>query len=477
MQKRTSCTTILVGKDATVDGSTIIARNEDGYAPIGPKKFIVRAAKSEANGYFVSPTTGVKIPLPKEALRYTCEPSDESDHNLYEEAGINEKNVAMSATETTFTNQRFLGFDPLVDDGLNEEGMVNVVLPFINSAREGVKRLGSLIEKYGTGESNGIAFSDNQEIWYLETAGGHHWVAQRIPDDAYAIAPNQVNIQQIDFNDTADNFMWSSDLPEFVEKHNLNNSPEDFNFRNIVGTNSESDIYYNTPRSWYGQKLFSPEVKQAPTSREIPFIQHANRKLSVEDVEYFLSSHYQETEFDPFTNEKEFDKQTFRSIALDRNQISHILQIRNDVDPKYAAIEWVAMGFFAYSPYVPFYTNIETTPINYQKANSEVTMDSAYWMYKILSVLVEPHYHDFINQVNQYREICQSYALRRIDNVDNQIKQMLNESSDEDITDKLTAESIITADSITNKTKKLMQDLIKQSLNLSKITFESGDNL
>ncbi|WP_220728601.1 C69 family dipeptidase [Apilactobacillus xinyiensis] len=475
MKKRTSCTAILVGKDATVDGSTIIARNEDGYAPIGPKKFVVHNAKTEANGYFVSPTTGVKIPLPAQAMRYTCEPSDKSDNNLYEEAGINEKNVAMSATETTFTNQRFLGFDPLVDNGLNEEGMVNVVLPFISSAREGVKRLGSLIEQYGTGESNGIAFSDNQEVWYLETAGGHHWVAQRIPDDAYAIAPNQVNIQNIDFSDT-DNFMWDKNLPDFVEKYNLNKNPENFNFRNIVGTNSESDIYYNTPRAWYGQKLFSPEVKQAPTSRDIPFIQRANRKLSVEDVEYFLSSHYQETEYDPFTNPKELDKQTFRSIALDRNQISHILQIRNNVDAKYAAIEWVAIGFFAYSPYVPFYANIETTPINYQKGDSEVSMESAYWMYKTLSVLVEPHYHEFINEVNQYRENCQAYALGRINKVDNQIAKMLSDS-DEAITDKLTAESIITADSITNKTKALMQNLIKESLNLSKITFESGDNL
>ena len=62
--------------------------------------------------------------------------------------------------------------------------MLYLVLPFIKSAREGVQRLGHLIEKYGTGETNGIAFSDHDEVWYLETAGGHQWVAQRIPDDA-----------------------------------------------------------------------------------------------------------------------------------------------------------------------------------------------------------------------------------------------------------------------------------------------------
>ena len=87
---------------------------------------------------------------------------------------------------------RVLGADPLVeyvpakDDaeeipgGIGEEDIVSVVLPYIHSAREGVMRLGSLLEKYGTYEMNGIAFSDKNEIWWLETIGGHHWIARRV---------------------------------------------------------------------------------------------------------------------------------------------------------------------------------------------------------------------------------------------------------------------------------------------------------
>ncbi|GLB46319.1 dipeptidase [Philodulcilactobacillus myokoensis] len=471
MKKSLSCTSILIGKNATADGSTIVARNEDGYAPVGPKQFVVRPAKDQKNAYFVSHETGVKIPLPDHAYRYTAEPSV-ADHPVYEEAGINEKNVAMSATETTFTNQRFLGFDPLVDDGVNEECMVTVVLPYINSALEGVKRFGHLIEKYGTGQSNGIAFSDHNEIWYLETAGGHHWAAVRIPDDAYAVAPNQINIQEIKFDDP-DHYLTDPDLKNFVEKYHLNNDPKHFNFRNIAGTHTEADAHYNTPRAWYGQKLFTPDVQQEPTSQNIPFLQHANRKLAVEDVEYFLSSHYQQTPYDPFTHANELKKQTFRSIALDRNQISHILQIRNDVDPKYAALEWMAMGFLAYSPYVPFYANINQTPFNYQKTGNDFDINSAYWMYKLVAVLAEPHYHAFINDINAYREACQSYALNRIKTVDAIAKKL----DGKELTEKLTNESIITSDKITRDTNKLIDRLVKGSLNRSKITFESGDNL
>ncbi|XIF20056.1 MAG: C69 family dipeptidase [Acetilactobacillus jinshanensis] len=422
MKKHLACTAILVGKKATVDGSTIVARNEDGYGPVGPKRFIVRPARDKSHNMYVSHETGAKIPLPKHAYRYTTEPSEPSNHPSYEEAGINEKNVAMSSTETTYSNQRFLGCDPLVQRGsVNEGCMLTVVLPYINSAREGVERLGKLIEKYGTGQSNGIAFSDHNEVWYMETAGGHHWVAVRIPDDSYAIAPNQINIQKINFSDHQ-NFMYSKDLPAFVQKNhlNLNSDPTDFNFRNIAGTHTEADSYYNTPRAWYGHLMFSPKqmrklgLADQPTSQNIPFIMKPERKMTVEDVEAFLSSHYQQTPYDPFTHANEYQKQTFRSIALDRNQISHILQIRNGVSPKYAALEWIAMGFFAYSPYVPFYANITKTPANYATAGNRVTMKSAYWMYKIMSVIIEPHYHHFINEVNAYQKACQAHAIHRI---------------------------------------------------------------
>ena len=98
----------------------------------------------------------------------------------------------MSATETITTNARVLGADPLVKDGFGEEDMLTLVLPYIKTAREGVLRLGELLETYGTYESNGIAFADTEEIWWLETIGGHHWITRRVPDDTYVTNPNQL---------------------------------------------------------------------------------------------------------------------------------------------------------------------------------------------------------------------------------------------------------------------------------------------
>ena len=119
----------------------------------------------------------------------------------------------MTATETITSNPRVLGADPLVEyqpaedgseeirGGIGEEDLVCLVLPYIRSAREGVRRLGSLLEQYGTYEMNGIAFQDQDEIWWLETIGGHHWMARRVPDDVYVVMPNQLGIDRFDLYD------------------------------------------------------------------------------------------------------------------------------------------------------------------------------------------------------------------------------------------------------------------------------------
>lgn len=110
----------------------------------------------------------------------------------------------MTATETITSNPRVLGADPLVENGIGEEDIVSLVLPYIHNAREGVQRLGELLETYGTYEMNGIAFSDQNEIWWMETIGGHHWIARRVPDDAYVVMPNQLGLMHL---------IWMMHLP------------------------------------------------------------------------------------------------------------------------------------------------------------------------------------------------------------------------------------------------------------------------
>ena len=206
-----ACTTILVGKKASNDGSTMIARNDDGFYDV--KKLVVIDPKKQSRKY-KSVISHVEIELPEDGMTYTCSPNVDKKEGVWAAAGINEENIGMTATETITSNARTLGADPLVKykkakskkekdviGGIGEEDLVVLVLPYIHSAREGVIRLASLIEKYGTYESNGIAFNDKDEIWWFESIGGHHWIARKVKDEEYVIMPNQFGLDRFDIDD------------------------------------------------------------------------------------------------------------------------------------------------------------------------------------------------------------------------------------------------------------------------------------
>ena len=320
-----ACTTILVGKDASYDGSTIIARNEDSAnGEFCPKRFIV-VKPDEQPRHYKSVLSHVEVDLPDEPLQYTAVPNADLKEGIWGEAGVNEANVAMSATETLTTNERVLGADPFVEltpakgkkgedgyepevpGGIGEEDFLTLVLPYVKTAREGVTRLGALLEQYGTYEMNGVAFSDVDEIWWLETVGGHHWIAKRVPDEAYVTMPNQLGIDEFDLDDALgdqEEHMCSADLGEFIERNHLDLAVENvtpFNPRDAFGSHSDSDHVYNTPRAWYMQRFLNPYDEQwdgrdadhQPTSDDIPWARQPDRKITIEDVKYVLSSHYQ----------------------------------------------------------------------------------------------------------------------------------------------------------------------------------------
>ena len=94
------CTTILVGKNASYDGSTIIARNDDsGAGSYTPKKYVVVNPEEQPRIY-KSEISHVEIELPDDPMRYTCVPNALAGEGIWAASGVNSANVAMTATET-----------------------------------------------------------------------------------------------------------------------------------------------------------------------------------------------------------------------------------------------------------------------------------------------------------------------------------------------------------------------------------------
>ena len=427
------CTTILVGKKASYDGSTMIARNDD--SPSGqftPKKFVVVHPEEQPRKY-KSVLSHVEIDLPEEALRYTAVPNVMEGEGIWAAHGINAAGVGMTATETITSNARVLGADPLVEyvpakdgaeeipGGIGEEDIVSVVLPYIHSAREGVSRLGSLLEKYGTYEMNGIAFSDKNEIWWLETIGGHHWIARRVPDEAYVVMPNQFGIDAFDLEDALnaqENHMCSADLKEFIEKHHLDLSQDgSFSARDAFGSHDDSDHVYNTARAWYMLRTLNPrtlvwdgpDADYTPFSDDLPWCMVPEKKLTVEDVKYVLSSHYQGTPYDPYGSYGDPSwRGAYRSIGVNRTDFVAILQLRADRPEEYRAVEWLAFGSNAFNTAVPFYANVEKTPEYLANTTKEVTTENFYWSARLIEALADACYGKNLNHIEHYQQAVQS---------------------------------------------------------------------
>ncbi|MBO4416357.1 MAG: C69 family dipeptidase, partial [Lachnospiraceae bacterium] len=288
-----SCTTILVGKKASNDNTTMISRTDDGHFDV--KKMIVVEPKDQPKKY-KSVASHLTIELTDKPMRYTACPSVDKKDGVWAATGINAAGVGMTATETITTNPRVLAADPFVKykkektgdkketfGGLGEEDYVVLILPYIKTAREGVLRLAGLLEKYGTYEPNGIAFNDKDEVWWLETIGGHHWIARRVPDDVVVINPNQFGMDSFDLKDAlgaGKNYLCSKDLKKFIEENNLDlNQNGRFNPRDIFGSHTEMDHIYDTPRAWYMGRYLTPfshrwdgpDAEFTPESDNIPW--------------------------------------------------------------------------------------------------------------------------------------------------------------------------------------------------------------
>ena len=429
-----ACTTILVGKNASYDGSTMIARNDDsGSGHFTAKKWTV-VHPEDLPATYKSVISHVEIPMPAGAMRFTAMPNAVEGKGIWAAAGINAANVGMTATETITSNPRVLGADPLVQGGIGEEDIVYLVLPYIHNAREGVQRLGSLLETYGTYEMNGIAFQDVDEIWWLETIGGHHWMARRVPDDVYVVMPNQLGIDSFDLDDAygdKKDYMCSADLREFLAANHLDLSLDgSLNPRDAFGSHDDADHVYNTPRAWYMLRTLNPntwvwdgpDADYTPRSDDLPWCMVPEKKLTPEDVKYVLSSHFQGTPYDPYASYGDKSmKGAYRSIGINRNDFMALIQMRPDVPEDIRAVEWIAYASNAFNTMVPFYANVERTPAYLACTTGEVSTDSFYWVSRMIAAMADASYAKSLIHVERYEEVVLSASRALLNQYDKNI--------------------------------------------------------
>jgi dipeptidase len=411
------CTSVLAGQEATERGIILVARNED-FGQNNWNKYLVFRSHPEyykgsnndnpvVDGDTWILGNGLRVPVPSNQFAYSAMP----DAAAYQEApyaignrfyfegrGINQRNVAVSATNSVKVNNQANEVDPLVPVGIAEEIIPTLLLPQAETALDAVELLGRYIEKYGASEGNGLLIGDPGEAWYFEIGSGHHWIAVKVPQDFYFIVANGMRVHSVDLD--SKNVLHSHGLFEFVCKHRLLQKADrhSFNFAEAFGIPGDP---YNVDRVWLAQKILTPSKKQEPRQYQYPLFLRPDEKIRVEDIMKVLRATYKGTELQGIAT---------RPIGVDRTAESHIMTFDPKMPDALKGVIWQAIATPLGSPYMPLYNVMDDIPAGYSMGNNQYSPLSAYWAFRGLYALGQfddDVYRPFIRQLwDSYEQQC-----------------------------------------------------------------------
>jgi dipeptidase len=302
---RDECTSLVVGRLASADGSVITSHTCDGvsrtWITVEPaadygRKAMMDIYKNTRKNAFKGDTTGVRyagqIPQARHTFAYlnTAYPC------------LNEKQVAMG--ETTFT-----GPDTLRNGSsmfLIEE-LQRIALQRCDNARDAVRMMGELAEKYGYADGGEcITVIDKKEAWFFEILGcgrgktGAVWAAQRVPDDEVAVSANIPRIGKID-RKNKDYFMASDNVESVAKEYGLWDGEGDFVFWKAYHS-SYGDGKNFKEREYVILNTLAPSLKLSYDAPELPFSVKPDEKVDVRKVMEILRGTYEGLEFDMTKN-------------------------------------------------------------------------------------------------------------------------------------------------------------------------------
>lgn len=412
-----ACTTILVGKNATVDGSVMVAHCDDG---LGDGSMVYVPAMDHPKGakrpvYYAQyaldfdPKWGATI-----AHRLACKGRgpvyDRTDVPASVPIGyipevphtyayfdgsygiVNEYQLAMGED----TDKAKVQPDAVAGKRLfYSSELSRVALERCKTAREAIKLMGYLIKTYGyygTGET--LLVADPQEAWVMEMAAydekdpGGVWVAERIPDDSFYVSANQFRIRDVVKGNP--NMMYSSNIFSVAQKKGWwKPSDGPLDFARVYGNGERKYPYHALRRVWRAESLVAPSLNlpawvDGPFTRAYPFTVKPDKKLSVQDLFKIYRDHYEGTEFDltkgiaagPFGNPSRLDgsspnvKGHFeRAIDVIDCGYTYVVQCRSWLPNEVGGVTWYGANRPGTSVFMPFYVGANTLPECIQKAD------------------------------------------------------------------------------------------------------------
>jgi dipeptidase len=328
-----NCFTILVGRNASADGSVFIAHNEDnpGDAFVDLHKVPrIRHAPGEMQ----------EFAFHSDSIEEAAETNGYlwiSSSNYNAEQYINEWGVAVTSNAS---GSKIDG-----TPGRIEHNLRRLIAERAHSAREAVLIAGSLIERYGYAASGRIySFADPDEAWVLEVARGEHWLARRVPDDEVVLVPNYYVIDSFDTADTV-NCLSTPGIVEFAVKNGWTtpDTGRPFNFRKAYGFPARLDAISNIARKWIALVILSPKWYRFYS--DFPFSFKPRKKIAVQDLMRILENHYEGTEFEmhpSYARGCPHSNTAITRICNSRTDFGSVIQLRKRLPAGVGNVMWVA---------------------------------------------------------------------------------------------------------------------------------------
>ena len=398
-----ACCGFIIGRQLTKDGTTLFGRTEDyPYYPNGGKhnkNYVVVDAKTYNEGDQIEDeSNGFTYPHAASEMKYTAtydSARGDGSNGAFGEHGFNEAGVSMTATVTAIPNKKVLTTDPLKENGLPEAAMLDVILPRVKTAREGVELLAKVIEEKGSAEGNVVVFADQNETWYMEILSGHQYVAVKVPEDKYAVFANTYYLGHVDLNDT-ENVIASKDVEKVAKESGNYKTDKDGNFHIAKSYGPEKYAEGDRSRTYAGITLLDPDSKVTYEDDEYELFRSPtdpNKKYTLEDAFALQRNRFEHLNGrfvpdDQIGVKKQGDDGSNDTVRKDQYKYAlgnenvidaHVYQINPNLPKSFGGTVWIGMGPSRNTPYVPFYGNVKDTYEAFKPQTATYDPNSWYW--------------------------------------------------------------------------------------------------
>jgi len=465
-----NCTTIMVGRLASTDGSVMTSHTCDGryrtWLEVVPAhKFVADTVHPVYWGTLFSETAWDmsnitrkgEIPEARSTYAYlsTAYPC------------LNEKQLAIGET-TIYGKQELVNQNGLF---LIEE-LEKIALQRCSTAREAIALIGSFAEKYGYADlAECITLADKREVWQLEIAGSGPgkpsslWVARRIPDDQVGIVANIPRISDVDFNNP-DMFMTSSGLREKAKTLGYWDGKQPFKFYKVIGTGKPFAI-----RELFVLNTLAPSLGLTMDMEELPVSVKPEKKVSVQDVMALFRQTYEGTRYDMtknllvkvshkdvtgneitdtvkspvVSNWMSNDLRTLinelkpgtierqRTIAIAGCSYSHVIQCRDWLPDEVGAVAWFSFDNPGQSPRIPVFSGTMSLPESFSICGQHrYREDAAIWAYREANRLATVNWDRGRKLIEPAVAEMEAKAFNELPALEERVKTLVNQGKHEE---------------------------------------------